>query len=111
MHDHSALIKALEAHATDEASLKKLSDLFKVFGDMTRIRILYALSSGEMCVCALSEYLKMDQSAVSHQLKVLKDNRLVNNRREGETVYYALSDSHVHSIITQGYEHVTEQDK
>ena len=74
MHDHSALIKALEAHATDEASLKKLSDLFKVFGDMTRIRILYALSSGEMCVCALS-------------------------------------DSHVHSIITQGYEHVTEQDK
>ena len=108
MHDHSTLLRTLEEHAADEGTLKKMSDLFKVFGDYTRMRILYALSSGEMCVCALSEYLGMDQSAVSHQLKVLKDNRLVSNRREGKTIYYRLSDAHVAGIISQGHEHVNE---
>ena len=109
MHDHSNLIHAAQEHAADEASLEKLSRLFKVFGDLTRMRILYALSSTEMCVCAICEYLNMDQSAVSHQLKVLKDNRLVTSRREGRTVYYRLDDDHVGSIIRQGYEHVTEE--
>ena len=108
MHDHSGLIHSAEAHAADEGVLKKLSALFKVFGDLTRMRILYALSSTEMCVCAISEYLKMDQSAVSHQLRVLKNHRLVASRREGKTVYYRLDDDHVGSIIRQGYEHVSE---
>ena len=109
MHDHSALVKHMVETAPDEGTLKNLSSLFKVFGDLTRMRILYALSRSEMCVCALCEFLCMDQSAVSHQLKVLKDNRLVTGRREGKTVYYKLSDAHVASIILQGYEHVTEE--
>ena len=109
MHDHRAIIEAVRARAADEETLSKLSRLFKVFGDLTRMRILYALSHSEMCVCALCEYLEMDQSAVSHQLRVLRDNRLVAGRREGKTVYYHLIDSHVRSIIDQGYEHVTEE--
>ena len=108
MHDHSAILKKVSEHEAGEAVLRHMSDLFKVFGDYTRMRILFALSQSEMCVCALCEYLNMDQSAVSHQLRVLKDNRLVAGRREGKTVYYRLSDSHVGSIISQGFEHVTE---
>ncbi len=109
MHDHSALLEKMRAHAPDEGNILSLAGLFKVFGDPTRVRILYALSAGEMCVCAIGEYLEMDQSAVSHQLKVLKQHRLVKNRREGKTIYYSLADRHVFSIITQGWEHVTEE--
>ena len=108
MHNHSAILKKVSEHEAGENVLESMSRLFKVFGDHTRMRILYALSQSEMCVCALCEYLNMDQSAVSHQLKVLRDNRLVAGRREGKTVYYRLSDSHVESIIAQGFEHVTE---
>ena len=88
-----------------------LSDLFKVFGDTTRIKILYALFESELCVCAIADLLKMEQSAISHQLKVLKNNKLVGSRREGKTVYYYLLDEHVRSIIGQGYEHLTEDDE
>ena len=109
MHDHSALLEKMRSHAPDEGKILALAGLFKVFGDPTRVRILYALSESEMCVCAIGEYLGMDQSAVSHQLKVLKQNRLVKNRREGKTIYYSLADRHVQGIITQGYEHVTEE--
>ncbi len=108
MHNHSAILNKVSEHEAGENVLESMSRLFKVFGDHTRMRILYALSQSEMCVCALCEYLNMDQSAVSHQLKVLRDNRLVAGRREGKTVYYRLSDSHVESIIAQGFEHVTE---
>lgn len=108
MHDHSAILKQVSAHEAGEEVLRRMSDLFKVFGDYTRMRILYALSQSEMCVCALCEYLGMDQSAVSHQLKVLRDNRLVAGRRAGKTVYYHLIDEHVERIISQGFEHVTE---
>ena len=108
MHDHSAIIKKVLEHEAGEAVLRSMSALFKVFGDNTRMRILYALSQSELCVCALCEYLNMDQSAVSHQLRVLKDHRLVASRREGKTVYYALADDHVQSIVCQGYEHVCE---
>ena len=111
MHDHSAIIKKVLEHEAGEAVLRSMSALFKVFGDNTRMRILYALSQSELCVCALCEYLNMDQSAVSHQLRVLKDHRLVSGRRDGKTVYYRLSDSHVESIINQGFEHVTEERK
>ena len=87
-----------------------LRNLFKIFGDTTRIKILYALFESEMCVCAIAELLNMTQSAISHQLSVLKKNSLVSSRREGKTVIYALADDHVRSIIDQGYEHITEDD-
>ena len=91
-----------------EELLQDLGDLFKVFGDTTRIRIMYALYGGEMSVCAISELLGMTQSAISHQLKTLKDAELVASRRDGKTIYYRLADDHVKSIIAQGYEHITE---
>ena len=90
--------------------LSDLADLFKIFGDTTRIKILYALFESEMCVCAIAELLNMTQSAISHQLSVLKKNSLVSSRREGKTLIYALADDHVRSIIDQGYEHITEDD-
>ncbi|MCA5960601.1 metalloregulator ArsR/SmtB family transcription factor [Blautia sp. RD014234] len=85
-----------------------LADLFKVFGDPTRIRILYALSAGELCVCDIASVLNMTQSAISHQLRVLKQIKLVKFRREGKTVYYSLADAHVETILSQGLEHVQE---
>ena len=91
-----------------EELLQDLGDLFKVFGDTTRIRIMYALYEGEMCVCAISELLNMTQSAISHQLKTLKDANLVSARRDGKEIYYSLSDEHVKSIIAEGFEHITE---
>ena len=87
-----------------------LSDLFKVFGDTTRMRILYSLFESELCVCAIAELLGMTQSAISHQLKVLRENKLVASRREGKTIYYFLADDHVRTIIGQGFEHLTEHD-
>ena len=108
-HDHQALLELVQRESPDMDMLCDLADLFKVFGDTTRMRILYALSESEMCVCAIAEYLAMTQSAVSHQLKVLKDNHLVHARREGKTIYYALADDHVRTIIGQGYDHLTEE--
>ncbi len=108
MHDHSAVLEKLRRDMPGGDVLGSLTGLFKVFGDNTRVRILLALSEGELCVCAIGEYLGMNQSAVSHQLKVLKDSRLIKSRREGRTIYYSLADSHVQSIITQGFEHVLE---
>lgn len=109
MHNHEAILQRLSNEAPESSRLNSLAAFFKVFGDRTRIRILYALSKGEICVCALCEFLHMDQSAVSHQLRYLKDHRLVICRREGKTVYYSLADEHVMSIIEKGYEHLTEE--
>lgn len=92
----------------DEESLYDLAELFKVFGDTTRIRILYALFEAEMCVCDIAQILNMTQSAISHQLRVLKQARLVRNRREGKQIYYSLADDHVRTIIGQGMDHVNE---
>ena len=92
----------------DEESLYDLAELFKVFGDTTRIRILYVLFESEMCVCDIAELLRMTQSAISHQLRLLKQFKLVKNRRDGKTVYYSLADDHVRSIIGQGMEHIQE---
>jgi len=92
--------------STDD--LYDLSELFKVFGDNTRIRILFVLHENELCVKDIAEKLDMTQSAVSHQLKILKQAKLIKNRREGKQIFYALSDDHVHSIITLGLEHVKE---
>ena len=102
-HDHHAVLELLERESPSEEMVCDLADLFKIFGDTTRMRILYALSESEMCVCAIAEYLGMTQSAISHQLKVLKDNNLVGSRRAGKTIYYFLADDHVRLIIGQGY--------
>ncbi|MBQ3974234.1 MAG: helix-turn-helix transcriptional regulator [Lachnospiraceae bacterium] len=91
-----------------EYQLYDLAELFKVFGDSTRIRILFALFEAEICVCDLAETLSMTQSAVSHQLKILKQARLVKSRREGKSVIYFLADDHVRTIIGQGFEHLSE---
>ena len=108
-HDHTLLIETVMKASPGDEMICDLADLFKIFGDTTRMRILYALWESEMCVCALAEYLHMTQSAISHQLKILKSSHLVSNRREGKTVYYALADDHVRTIVTQGWEHLTEK--
>ena len=92
----------------DDETLYDLAELFKVFGDSTRIKILYALFEAELCVCDISKLLGLTQSAVSHQLRVLKSSRLVKFRRDGKTVFYSLADDHVRKIIAQGMEHVSE---
>ena len=91
-----------------EEVLYDLAELFKVFGDSTRIRILYVLFETEMCVYDLSKILNVTQSAISHQLRVLKQNKLVKFRREGKNIFYSLADEHVRTIINQGMEHIEE---
>ena len=92
----------------EEECLYDLAELFKIFGDSTRIRILYVLFEAEMCVCDIAEILNMTQSAISHQLRILKQASLVKSRREGKTVFYMLSDHHIISILNQGLEHIEE---
>ena len=105
---HEELLKKVAETMPDEDTLYDLAELFKVFGDSTRIRILYVLFEAEVCVCDLAATLSMTQSAVSHQLKILKQARLVKARREGKQVFYSLSDDHVRAIISSGIEHVEE---
>lgn len=108
-HDHEAVLRNVNDDLPTDEQLCDLADLFKIFGDSTRIKILYGLFESEMCVCAIAELLGMSQSAISHQLKVLKDNNLVGNRREGKTIFYFLADDHVRLMIAQGFEHLTEE--
>ena len=105
---HEEILKIVNEQMPDEDELYDLAELFKVFGDSTRIRILYVLFEAEVCVCDLAETLNMTQSAVSHQLKILKQSKLVKSRREGKTVFYSLADGHVRTIIAQGREHINE---
>lgn len=105
---HEELVKAVNEKMPEEDKLYDLAELFKVFGDSTRIRILYVLFEAELCVCDIAQTLNMTQSAISHQLKILKQSRLVKNRREGKQVFYSLADDHVRTIIDQGREHVEE---
>lgn len=107
-HLHTDIIDKVNSQMPDEDELYDLAELFKVFGDSTRIRILYVLFETEMCVCDLADTLNMTQSAISHQLKILKQNKLVKSRREGKSIFYSLSDDHVSSIIYQGYDHIRE---
>ena len=97
----------LQALPNDE-QLYDLADLFRMFGDTTRIRILYVLFESELCVCDIARLLNLSQSAVSHQLRILKDAKLVRFRREGKTVFYTLDDDHVRTILSLGMEHITE---
>jgi ArsR family transcriptional regulator len=105
---HEDLLKIVNETMPAEEELYDLAELFKVFGDSTRIRILFVLFEAEVCVCDLAEALHMTQSAISHQLKILKQSRLVKSRREGKSVFYSLADDHVRSIIDQGREHIEE---
>lgn len=92
-----------------EEKLQQLADFFKVFGDVTRIRILQVLKQSEMCVCDLALTLDMTQSAISHQLRFLKQMALVKNRREGKTIFYSLADDHIETILRMGTEHIEEE--
>lgn len=105
---HEELVKIVNEKMPQEEELYDLAELFKVFGDSTRIRILFVLFEAEVCVCDLAEALNMTQSAISHQLKILKSSKLVKSRREGKSVFYSLADSHVRTIIGQGREHIEE---
>ncbi|MGW8114919.1 ArsR/SmtB family transcription factor [Caproicibacterium sp. NSD3] len=108
IHVHQDIVDRVNRVMPDEDTLYNLSELFKIFGDSTRIKILYVLFESEMCVCDIAQLLQMTQSAISHQLRALKQSRLVSSRREGKTVFYALADSHVRTILDQGMEHVSE---
>lgn len=108
MHIHEEIVDKVEKVMPDEQQLLDLSEFFKVFGDSTRIKILYVLSQSEMCVCDIATLLQMGQSAISHQLRVLKQMRLVTFRRDGKTVFYKLADSHIKTILAQGMEHISE---
>lgn len=121
IHAHPDTIESLRANMPDDDVLIDVAELFKVFGDSTRIKILSALSgstrasdgtqnpSGELCVCDISTAVGMSSSAVSHQLKILKNAKLVKFRREGKTVFYSLADGHVNTILEQGFEHINEE--
>ena len=104
---HEDLLRIVEQTMPEETELYDLAELFKVFGDSTRIRILFVLSS-EVCVCDLARVLNMTQSAISHQLRILKQNKLVKSRREGKSIFYSLADGHVSTIIAQGRDHIEE---
>ena len=105
---HGELLESALRRLPPEEDLYDLAELFKVFGDSTRIRILYVLLEAEVCVCDLAEALGMTQSAVSHQLRILKQNKLVRARRDGKSIFYSLADAHVRGILGMGMEHIGE---
>ncbi len=98
-----------DKHSANVGKVKEMAELFKALGDYTRVRILYALSVHELCVCALADVLDMSQSAISHQLRLLRAAKLVRYRKEGKNVFYALDDDHVRNLVTQGLDHVLEE--
>lgn len=105
---HEDIVNRVMQVMPADQQLLDLAEFFRVFGDSTRIRILYVLSQSEMCVCDIAGLLKMGQSAISHQLRVLKQMRLVKFRRDGKTVFYSLADGHIETILAQGMEHICE---
>ena len=105
---HENLLKIVRETIPEETELYDLAELFKIFGDSTRIRILFVLFEAEVCVCDLAAALNMTQSAISHQLRILKQSRLVKSRREGKSIFYSLADDHVRTIISMGREHILE---
>ena len=108
-HEVDAVDKA-RVFMPDPETVEQLADFFKIFGDGTRVRILLALDAGEMCVCDISETLGMSMSAVSHQLRMLRDAHLVTSRRDGRSIYYSLCDDHVRTVLETALEHVGEED-
>ena len=108
LHVHEDRVIEVQEQMPSEDALMQLAELFKVFGDGTRIRILYVLFESEVCVCDIAKLLGMTQSAVSHQLRILKQAHLIKSRRDGKTVFYSLADDHVATLLRQGMEHVNE---
>ena len=105
---HDEVVQSVRGMLPDDDDLYDLAELFKVFGDTTRIKILYALFESELCVCDIAELLGMSQSAISHQLRVIKQAKLIKNRRDGKTIFYSLADEHVKTIIGMAKEHLEE---
>lgn len=105
---HKDIVDKVRKSLPDEEVLYDLADLFKAFSDSTRIKILHALFKEELCVCDLAALLDMTQSAISHQLRVLKNNRLVKFRRDGKVIYYSLADDHIKHIFNEGFKHILE---
>lgn len=108
LHVHEDKVEHVLSKLPRDEQLYDLADLFRMFGDTTRIRILYVLFESELCVCDIARLLKLSQSAVSHQLRILKDAKLVRFRREGKTVFYTLDDDHVRTILALGMDHISE---
>ena len=108
IHVHEDIVRKVTETMPDEETLYDLADLFRIFADSTRIKILYVLFESEMCVCDIAQLLGMTQSAISHQLRALKQSKLVKYRREGKTIFYSLADDHVVTILGQGMEHIEE---
>ena len=108
IHVHEDIVAKVTENMPDEETLYDLADLFRLFADSTRIKILYVLFESEMCVCDIAQLLGMTQSAISHQLRSLKQAKLVKSRRDGKTVFYSLADGHVSTILNQGMDHVQE---
>lgn len=108
IHAHPDIVASVNSRMPKEELLYDLAELFKIFGDSTRIKILYVLLESEMCVCDIAQLLNMTQSAISHQLRILKQSRLVKFRRDGKTIFYSLLDDHVVSILNQGMDHLEE---
>ena len=105
---HESAVEQVRRQLPEDEVLYDLAELFKIFGDSTRVKILYALLESELCVCDIAKLMDVSQSAVSHQLRVLKGSKLVKFRREGKTLYYSLADEHVFRILSQGMEHILE---
>ena len=108
LHAHSDLIERVNENMPDEEILYEIAELYKIFGDSTRIKILYVLFEAEMCVNDIAQLLNISTSAISHQLRILNQAQLVKFRREGKTIFYSLSDDHVRTILNQGMEHICE---
>lgn len=108
---HEEPVRAARAAALPDETVVELAEVFKVFGDPTRVRLLWALETAEMCVCDLAALLGMTQSAVSHQLRILRQARLVRARRDGKIIYYSPDDEHVRQIFDQSLIHVNEQNR
>ena len=108
IHVDHRILKQIDENMPPEEELQDLAEFFKVFGDGTRLKILYVLLTAEMCVYDIAAVLNMSQSAISHRLRVLKQMDLVKNRREGKTIFYSLADSHIVTILSQGLDHIEE---
>lgn len=106
---HSDMVEEVSKHMPEEETLYDLADFFKIFGDSTRIKILMALEKAELCVCDLAALLNMTKSAISHQLKTLRQEKLVKYRRDGKNAFYSLLDDHVKNILDIGLEHISER--
>ena len=109
IHVNEETLRMINDRMPPEEELQDLAEFYRVFGDATRLKILYVLLSAEMCVYDIASVLGMSQSAISHQLRVLKQMDLVKNRREGKTIFYALADAHIVTILSQGLDHIEEE--